>query len=54
MEKSQSLLKSVLPSLIRNVSDWISVDVNVYLFGERVFSFTWPPKSNSKKTESHD
>lgn len=55
MEKSSNLIRSVIPSLIRNLSDWIQVDISVSIFGEKVLSFTWPPKkSNPKIVENEE
>ena len=46
MENQLKTIKSVIPNLIRQFSDFIQVDVTIKLFGVKVFSFTWPPKSN--------
>lgn len=47
MEKLALNLKGFMPSLVKQVSDWFEVDVTIKLFGVKVFSFTWPPKTSS-------
>lgn len=51
MEKSSNLLKAVLPSIVRNVSDFISVKVEISLFGQKIFEFVWPPKKTDSNSD---
>lgn len=52
MEAGVSLLKSMLPQVLKQVSDCIQVDVTIKLFGVKVFSFTWPPESEIVKSKN--
>ena len=55
MEKLALNVKGIMPSLVKQVADWFEVDVTIKLFGVKVFSFTWPPKSDNKPiVESQD
>lgn len=40
--------KSAATSLVANMSDWFEINLEIRLFGVRVFSFTWPPKNQSQ------
>ena len=45
----ESALKRSLPSLVQSVSEWFQVELTIKLFGVTIFSFTWPPKSESNE-----
>lgn len=45
MDKLAIDFKGFMPTLVKQLSDWFEVDVTIKLFGVKVFSFTWPPKS---------
>lgn len=48
----ESKFKSVLPALVQSVSDFFELNVEIRLFGVRVFSFTWPPKDSRSVVKS--
>lgn len=39
--------KKTMPEIVKRVSDWFEIDLTIKLFGVKVFSFTWPPKSQN-------
>lgn len=47
----ESKIKSVLPAMVQSVADFFEINVEIRLFGVRVFQFTWPPKNEQKKIE---
>lgn len=44
-----SKFKAATAALVQNIADFFEISVEIRLFNVRVFSFTWPPKS--EKTE---
>lgn len=40
----ESKFKSLATTFVSNVSDFFEINVEIRLFGVRVFQFTWPPK----------
>lgn len=44
----ETKVKSILPAMVQSVADFFEINVEIRLFGVRVFSFTWPPKNEQK------
>lgn len=45
----ESKVKSILPAMVQSVADFFEVNIEIRLFGVRVFSFTWPPKTEKNE-----
>lgn len=39
-------VKAILPAMVQSVADFFEINVEIRLFGVRVFHFTWPPKDD--------
>lgn len=46
MDKQVSLIKSILPSIVKNLSQFFELDLTIKLFGVKVFQFHFPPASD--------
>lgn len=48
MSLLENAVKKSLPSLVGSLKDWLSVKVEIRLFGVKIFTFVWPPESDDK------
>lgn len=46
MSKQVQIIQQVLPTIVKNFSQFFELDLTIKLFGVKVFQFHFPPQSN--------
>lgn len=47
------IIKSTLPTLVKNFSQFFELDLTIKLFGVTIFKFHWPPKDDNEVEPSN-